>query len=63
MKKMQIDFKDNYILKYPIIGAVKLWHLVYRVSPFTYERQPETAAKMSIVFILLFLSLVYAFVM
>lgn len=38
MKKIDIEFKDRYILKYPVLIGVKLWHQIYRVKPFTYTR-------------------------
>jgi hypothetical protein len=47
MKKIDIEFKGRYILKYPVLGGVKLWHQVYRVRPFTYSRSSSisVAAK------------------
>ena len=38
-RKMELKFRPYYPLKYPVIGAVKVWHTLNRVRPFTYERK------------------------
>ena len=43
-----MEFKPYYFLKYPVLGAIKYWHFMNRVRPFTYERSNETRAKFTL---------------
>lgn len=45
LKKLELTFVPWYWLKYPVLGAVKAWHWVYRVQPFSYQRPGEKRAK------------------
>ena len=45
MKLLEVQFRDYYILKYPIILMIKYWHYMNRVRPFTYKRDPQSKTK------------------
>ena len=51
-KVLEVEFKPYYPLKYPVLGAIKVWHSLNRVRPFRDTRTPETKAKLILVLVL-----------
>lgn len=60
VKKMEIEFKDWYVLKWPAIVGITIWHNLNRVRPFTYERKSERKAKIMLLAVLLSLVVFYS---
>lgn len=59
-KKMEVQFKEWYLLKWPAIAGIKLWHHFNRVHPFTYERKSESKAKLMLLVVLLTLVIFFS---
>ena len=51
-KVLEVEFKPYYPLKYPVLGAINVWHSLNRVRPFRYQRPSEIKAKLILVLVL-----------
>ena len=60
---MDVHFKPFYPLKYPALGAIKIWHTFNRVRPFTYQRKTQKRIKFLTIFIVSFAILFYLIVL
>ena len=61
-KLLEIDFKPYYILKWPLLGLLRGWHVLNRERPFNYERKLETRAKINLVCLLFIVAAVFSLV-
>lgn len=56
MKRFDLFFKPNSIVKYPVTVIAKGWHYFYRVRPFTYNSNvnKDSINNMSMKLVVLF---------
>ena len=59
-KLLEVNFQPFYVLKWPLLGLLKGWHVFNRERPFSYERTPETRAKLMLVVLLLIVAVVFS---